>query len=85
MVKEQSQGTLTSKQLKVKPKSANIAGLQLADLLAHPMTRHVLLQNKRINKIEGNYSPRIVAVAELKYNRQLYTGQVRGYGRVFLT
>lgn len=32
----QFQKTLTSKQLKVKPKTANISGLQLADLLAHP-------------------------------------------------
>ncbi len=33
---------LTSKQLKMKPKSDNIAGLQLADLIAHP-SFHVML------------------------------------------
>ena len=33
---------LTSRQLKLKPKSANIAGLQIADILAHPLRGYVL-------------------------------------------
>ena len=31
--------TITSNELKIKPKSANIAGLQIADLLAYPLYR----------------------------------------------
>jgi hypothetical protein len=31
------QSALTSSELKLKPKSANISGLQLADLLGHPV------------------------------------------------
>jgi hypothetical protein len=34
--------TITSKELKIKPKSANIAGLQIADLLAYPLYRYAL-------------------------------------------
>lgn len=34
--------TITSKELKIKPKSANISGLQVADLLAYPLYRHAL-------------------------------------------
>src|SRR6266540_1646551 len=38
---------LTSSQLKVKPKSANVAGLQLADLIAHPS--YVATKAARLN------------------------------------
>ncbi len=34
--------TITSNELKIKPKSANIAGLQIADLLAYPLYRYAL-------------------------------------------
>lgn len=36
---EQILAHLTSKELKIKPKSANISGLQVADLIAHPARR----------------------------------------------
>ena len=36
------QSALTSSELKLKPKSANISGLQLADLLGHPVKQWVL-------------------------------------------
>lgn len=39
---------LTSSELKVKPKSSNVAGLQLADLLAYPSQREILLEKQRI-------------------------------------
>lgn len=48
---ERFQKRFTSKQLKVKPKGANVAGLQLADLLAHPSRRDVLVDN---GHMEGN-------------------------------
>lgn len=39
---------LTSKQLKVKTKANNIAGLQLADLLAHPSFKYVLCRRQKV-------------------------------------
>ena len=42
---EQLSACLTSVQLKVKPKANNIAGLQLADLLAHPSFRATLCRH----------------------------------------
>ena len=39
---EELSAVITSKQLKVKPKNANISGLQLADLVAHPIRRWFL-------------------------------------------
>jgi len=46
------QKVLTSKEIKIKAKSANIAGLQLADLLAHPSKNEVLFENERITEKE---------------------------------
>ena len=82
------QKVLTSKEIKIKPKSANIAGLQLADLLAHPCKNEVLLENKRINEEEWSrkeFSRKICKCLESKYNRHIFNGRVRGYGKVFLT
>jgi hypothetical protein len=42
MKPEQFTACLTSKKLKVKTKSNNIAGLQIADLIAHPSFRATL-------------------------------------------
>ena len=41
----QMSGALTSRQLKVKQKSNNLAGLQLADLVAHPSRNEILNEN----------------------------------------
>ena len=35
----------TSSQIKLKPKSANIAGLQFVDLISHPARRYILISN----------------------------------------
>ena len=43
------QNVLTSKNLKIKRKTANIAGLQIADLLAHPTKMHLLESRDKIN------------------------------------
>ena len=45
---ERWQERLTSHELKVKPKTADIAGLQLADLIAHPSRREILLDHKLV-------------------------------------
>lgn len=81
------QKVLTSKEIKIKPKSTNIAGLQLADLLAHPCKNEVLLENKRISEQEWKskkFGLEICKCLELKYNRHIFNGRVRGYGKVFL-
>lgn len=77
------QQALTSQELKVKPKSANIAGLQLADLLAHPIRQAILLEKERIAGPLAPFAERINAVADAKLNRHLYDGRVWGYGKVW--
>lgn len=76
---------LPSKEIKLKPKSANIAGLQISDLLAHPLKQEILVENKRISDTEEElFGKKVCEVIKEKYNRQLYTGKIYGYGKVFL-
>lgn len=78
------QAHLTSAELKVKPKTANIAGLQVADLLAHPSRRQVLLEHGFMQHGPATFGDRITAVLEGKYYRSERTGKVSGYGRKLL-
>lgn len=82
---ERFQGCLTSRELKVKKKTANICGLQLADLLAHTAHYDVLCCNGHVDKIESDYARMVVRILnEGKYNRNWRTGQIDGYGRKML-
>lgn len=76
------QRALTSKELKLKSKPANIAGLQLADLLAHPV-RQMILHELRLDTRElSEFERRLSAAVTRKFNRHLYDGRVWGYGKV---
>lgn len=78
------QKTLTSKEIKIKPKSANIAGLQLADLLAHPCKNEILFEQKRIQKWDEVFGTKVCQCVIGKYNRHVFQNRVQGYGKVFL-
>ena len=74
---------LTSSQLKVKPKPANIAGLQLADLIAHPS--YVATKARRQKKpLPSNFGGRIAEILEDSKYRRSYNGRIDGYGRKWL-
>lgn len=78
------QKPLTSHEIKLKPKSANIAGLQVADLLAYPVKQDILTRWNRISAPEGTFSNDVLLAIKSKYNRQIYQNRINGYGRVFL-
>jgi hypothetical protein len=76
---------LTSGNLKVKPKVANIAGLQLADLIAHPSCREVLRDHGLITDDRSVFGDKICAIlCRGKYDRQRRTGRIEGYGKKLL-
>jgi hypothetical protein len=77
------QQALTTKQLKIKNKSANTAGLQLADLLCHPVRQLILKEAGFAAEPAAPFAARILAVVETKWNRHLYDGRIEGYGKVF--
>ena len=64
---EQIQKVLTSKQLKVKTKSNNIVGLQLADLIAHPSRNEILYENGLLDKELAPFTKKIINVLKHKY------------------
>lgn len=68
---------LTSKQLKVKPKSANIDGLQLADLIAHPSRRQFLMELGYEENIKV-FGDKIIEIIKAKYYRK--GDKIIGYG-----
>lgn len=77
------QRALTSKQLKVKKKSENIAGLQLADLLGHPVRQAILQDEGLLPDGLAPFAARLIPVLERKLNRHLYDRRAEGYGKVF--
>ena len=60
---------LTSKELKVRPKSANVSGLQLADLLAHPSRSEILYENGLLGRELSAFVKRIIDILNSKYDK----------------
>jgi hypothetical protein len=80
----QFQKVLSSKEIKIKPKAHNIAGIQLADILAHPARRDVLRAEGILTAQASGYSARITDVLQRKYNSRYLNDQIKGYGRIYL-
>jgi uncharacterized protein DUF3800 len=80
---ERFQRVLTSNKVKFKTKRDNIAGLQLADLLAYPLRREMILE-RRVESIPNDFSARLVEAARVRLNRHSSKGQIPGYGKVWL-
>lgn len=79
------QECLTSSKLKAHQKAANICGLQLADLLAHPSRREILLDNHLIDDNRDIFGDKITEILrKSKYHRNTKTGEVEGYGKKLL-
>ena len=66
---EQFQASLTSRELKIKTKAANISGIQLADLLANPSRSQILAERGLQGRRLGEFAEKIIAVLETKYDR----------------
>jgi hypothetical protein len=73
------QARLSSAQLKIKKKEANIAGLQLADLLANPASRDLICtkQGVEMTAVFGLQVVKILYEGKYRRNRR---GAVKGYG-----
>ncbi len=79
------QRRLTSRELKIKLKSADIAGLQLADMIAHPSRREVLIEQHLVTDDRDIFGDEIcVILNQSKYYRHRQTGQIEGFGKKLL-
>ena len=77
---ERIKTALTSKQLKVKPKSNNVAGLQIADMIAHPSRTEILLENGMRDADLAPFAKKIVEILSVKY----YQHQGRIFGKKYI-
>jgi hypothetical protein len=70
---------LTSHELKVKSKQANIAGLQVADLIAHPARRWCFKNFYDMPDTRSTFGDLVIEILELeKFFR--YRGVIKSYG-----
>ena len=73
------QAHLTSKELKIKPKTANVSGLQVADLIAHPARRWFFKNVFKMDDHKVTFGDKIIEMLEeekfFRYNSKIY-----GYG-----
>ncbi|MEN6371400.1 MAG: DUF3800 domain-containing protein [Armatimonadota bacterium] len=74
------QDVLTSKQLKVKSKANNIAGLQLADLIAHPSRNEILNEQNLLMREMGPFGKSVVGILRDKYDME--AGRI--FGKKFI-
>lgn len=75
------QKCLTSGEMKLKKKEANICGLQLADLIAHSAHYDVLHHYGIIENQTSEYGREVAKILnECKYNRSTRYGKIEGYG-----
>jgi hypothetical protein len=74
------QKVLTSKQLKVKPKTNNISGLQLADLIAHPSRNEILKEQGFLEKEFSLFVREVIKILQKKYDQH----EGRMFGKKFL-
>lgn len=74
------QTALTSSQLKIKPKANNIAGLQLADLIAHPSRNEILYENGSLHTDLAPFAQEVIKILHIKYDRE----SDRIYGKKFI-
>ena len=70
--------TISSKELKIKPKSANISGLQVADLLAYPLYKYALKFYELKDDKSDTFNDRIMEIIKPKMFKN--GNKINGYG-----
>ena len=66
----QFQERFSSKQLKVKTKTNNIAGLQVCDLLAHSSRHEILWENQLTDRPPAPFAQNVIRILQRKYDRR---------------
>lgn len=78
------QAVLTSNSIKLQPKTAQIAGLEIADILAHPCRQGILREKNIVGALGPGFGLQVWQCVKSKFNRRQGDGRVLGYGHVFL-
>ncbi len=78
------QKALTSREIKIRPKSANIAGLQISDILAYPSKQEILFEQNLISDPGETFGKEIWENTKNKYVHEVYGTSIHHYGKIFL-
>ncbi|MEN3228316.1 DUF3800 domain-containing protein [Methylorubrum rhodesianum] len=78
------QKCLIKRDIIMKPKSANIAGLQIADLLVHPSARHMRFDRERVQQPDDFGTKIANILIDYKYRRHPESKRIDGFGRKWL-
>ena len=63
------QRRLSAKEIKMRPKSSNVPGLQLADLVANPARRHIVCKLEKTRMVSKFGLAIVKILIDLKYRR----------------
>lgn len=77
------QKRLTTKEIKIKPKSNNIPGLQIADLLAYPLKEKILHEKGIRSNFSGTFNETVYKAVAGKI-RKSTSGRTAGFGEILL-
>lgn len=77
---EKYQRVLVTSEIKIKPKTANIAGLQLADILAHPVKQSILIQKNLIEDTGESFGKKIIEAVGTKFTHHPRKGRFQRSG-----
>jgi uncharacterized protein DUF3800 len=80
---EKFQERLTSKHIKIQPKTANITGLQLADLIASPSCRSLICERTNVAMTAG-FGQQVQDVLKKKKYLKRWDGSIAGWGTKWL-
>jgi hypothetical protein len=78
------QKRLVSKDIGMFPKTANIAGLQLCDLIAHPSFRHMRRLRDEDDELDDFGAKIVEILIRKKYARNPRSGRIDGWGTKWL-
>lgn len=78
------QRALTSKEIKLSSKNANLAGIQLADVLAHPVKQALLAEKGQVPPPDGTFGSSLMKIVNPKFNCNERRGHQTGYGKIWL-
>lgn len=81
--KDVFQSCLTSKELKLKPKAKNIAGLQIADLIAHPSFRAMKFDREGA-QLPDDFGAKIFQILTASKYYRKPNGKIEGCGQKWL-
>ena len=81
---EMFQAALSSNSLKLRMKSANVAGLQLADLLANPVCRALICRKEKAHMIAPFGREVVKMLCKTKFRRGGFFQKIMGYGVKYL-